>query len=83
MKIFPLGVGGAFTKSNYHNNYIIELDNKFLLIDAGTTLRNSLPAAGFNYFAIDTFVPFGCTICTELSAETSKPCTFLLTPATV
>ncbi|KGR78108.1 MBL fold metallo-hydrolase [Ureibacillus sinduriensis] len=53
MKIFPLGVGGAFTKSNYHNNYIIELDNKFLLIDAGTTLRNSLPAASFNYLAID------------------------------
>lgn len=53
MKICPLGVGGAFTKSNYHNNYIIELDEKFLLIDAGTTLRNSLPAAGFDYLAID------------------------------
>ncbi|HWK21596.1 MAG TPA: MBL fold metallo-hydrolase [Ureibacillus sp.] len=53
MKMCPLGVGGAFTKSNFHNNYIIELDKKFLLIDAGTTLRNSLPAAGYNYFTID------------------------------
>ncbi|MDN4495426.1 MBL fold metallo-hydrolase [Ureibacillus aquaedulcis] len=53
MKIFPLGVGGAFTKSNYHNNYIIEFDEKCLLIDAGTTLRTSLPAAGYDYLAID------------------------------
>ncbi|HWL11555.1 MAG TPA: MBL fold metallo-hydrolase [Ureibacillus sp.] len=53
MKICPLGIGGAFTKSNFHNNYIIELDKKFLLIDAGTTLRNSLPAAGYDYFTID------------------------------
>ena len=53
MKICPLGVGGAFTKSNFHNNYIIELDKKFLLIDAGTTLRNSLPAAGYNYLTMD------------------------------
>lgn len=49
MKIYPLGVGGAFTKSNYHNNYIIHLDEKCMLIDAGTTLRYSLPEAGFNY----------------------------------
>lgn len=49
MKIYPLGVGGAFTKSNYHNNYIIHLDEKYMLIDAGTTLRYSLIEAGFNY----------------------------------
>ncbi|MDI7744083.1 MBL fold metallo-hydrolase [Lysinibacillus fusiformis] len=53
MKICPLGVGGAFTKNNFHNNYIIELDEKFLLIDAGTTLRNSLPAAGYNYLSMN------------------------------
>lgn len=53
MKICPLGVGGAFTKSNYHNNYIIEADEKFLLIDAGTTLRNSLSAAGYDYLDLD------------------------------
>lgn len=49
MKIYPLGVGGAFTKSNYHNNYIIHLAGKCMLIDAGTTLRYSLREAGFNY----------------------------------
>lgn len=53
MKICPLGVGGAFTKNNYHNNYIIEVDEKFLLIDAGTTLRESLPAAGYSYLNLD------------------------------
>ncbi|RUL48268.1 MBL fold metallo-hydrolase [Lysinibacillus antri] len=53
MKIYPLGVGGAFTKTNYHNNYIMQLDEKYLLIDAGTTLRNSLSEAGFNYIDID------------------------------
>lgn len=53
MKICPLGVGGAFTKSNYHNNYIIELDGTFLLVDAGTTLRNSLPEAGYHYLSVD------------------------------
>ncbi|RHW31457.1 ribonuclease Z [Lysinibacillus yapensis] len=53
MKIIPLGVGGAFTKRHYHNNYIIQLDETFLLIDAGTTLRYSLPEAGFDYLAID------------------------------
>lgn len=53
MKIYPLGVGGAFTKTNYHNNYIMQLAEKYLLIDAGTTLRNSLSEAGFNYLNID------------------------------
>lgn len=53
MKICPLGVGGAFTKSNFHNNYIIELNEKCLLVDAGTTLRNSLPAAGYDYLSVD------------------------------
>lgn len=49
MKIIPLGVGGAFTKTSYHNNYIMQLDEKCMLIDAGTTLRYSLPEAGFHY----------------------------------
>lgn len=53
MKIYPLGVGGAFTKQNYHNNYIIELNKKYLLIDAGTTLRYSLQEAHFSYDVID------------------------------
>ncbi|BDH59893.1 MBL fold hydrolase [Lysinibacillus sp. PLM2] len=53
MKIIPLGVGGAFTKTSYHNNYIIQLDEKCILIDAGTTLRYSLLEAGFHYRDID------------------------------
>ncbi len=44
--VHPLGTGGAFTK-HYHNNYIIELGKRKLLVDAGTTLRYSLPAAGY------------------------------------
>lgn len=46
MKIKALGVNGAFTK-NYHNNYVFELGEEKLLVDAGTTLRYSLPAAGY------------------------------------
>lgn len=46
MKIKPLGVNGAFTKY-FHNNYVFELGDRKLLVDAGTTLRSSLPAAGY------------------------------------
>ncbi|MFP9126234.1 MBL fold metallo-hydrolase [Niallia sp. BSM11] len=46
IKVYPLGTGGAFTK-HYHNNYIFELGDRKLLVDAGTTLRFSLPAAGY------------------------------------
>lgn len=46
IKIIPLGVNGAFTKY-YHNNYVFELGDRKLLVDAGTTLRSSLPVAGF------------------------------------
>lgn len=53
MKISPLGVGGAFTKAFYHNNYIMHLDEKLLLIDCGTTLRFSLNEAGYEYRDID------------------------------
>lgn len=53
MKITPLGVGGAFTKTNYHNNYIMQLGEKLLLVDAGTTLRTSLFEAGYHYADID------------------------------
>jgi mRNA degradation ribonuclease J1/J2 len=53
MRILPLGVGGAFTERFYHNNYIFEWNGKRLLIDAGTTLRYSLPAAGFKATDID------------------------------
>lgn len=53
MKVTPLGVGGAFTKTNYHNNYIMQLGEKYLLVDAGTTLRTSLIEAGYHYKDID------------------------------
>lgn len=41
MNIKALGVNGAFTK-NYHNNFVFEIGNRKLLVDAGTTLRYSL-----------------------------------------
>lgn len=53
MKILPLGVGGAFTERFYHNNYMAEIGTKKLLIDAGTTLRESLKKAGYTYTDID------------------------------
>ena len=53
MKITPLGVGGAFTKTNYHNNYIMQIGEQLLLVDAGTTLRTSLVEAGYHYTDID------------------------------
>jgi hydroxyacylglutathione hydrolase len=53
MIIYPLGTGEAFTERYYHNNYVIELDGKRLLIDAGTTLRYSLKSAGFSVRDID------------------------------
>ncbi|AZV43543.1 hypothetical protein BAOM_2934 [Peribacillus asahii] len=46
IKIKPLGVNGAFTKY-YHNNYVFELGDRNLLVDAGTTLRYSLPEAEY------------------------------------
>lgn len=47
MKVIALGVGGAFTDRFYHTNYIVEIPGFRLLIDAGTTLRYSLGAAGY------------------------------------
>ncbi|WP_303984229.1 MBL fold metallo-hydrolase [Niallia circulans] len=46
IKIKALGTGGAFTK-HYHNNYVFELGDRKLLLDAGTTLRYSLNASGY------------------------------------
>lgn len=46
MKVIPLGVNRAFTKY-YHNNYVFELGERKLLVDAGTTLRYSLKEAGY------------------------------------
>ncbi|MEK4824534.1 MBL fold metallo-hydrolase [Niallia sp. FSL W8-0951] len=46
IKIKALGTGGAFTK-HYHNNYVFELGDRKLLLDAGTTLRYSLNESGY------------------------------------
>lgn len=55
--ITPLGTGGAFTKSLYHNNYVFSFYQTNLLIDAGTTLRYSLPESGFKETDItDVFI---------------------------
>lgn len=53
MRLIPLGVGGAFTERFYHNNYVAEIGTKKLLIDAGTTLRESMKKAGYDYVDID------------------------------
>lgn len=47
MRVIALGVGGAFTDRFYHTNYMVEIPGCRLLIDAGTTLRYSLLAAGY------------------------------------
>ena len=56
MNIYPLGVGGAFTRNYFHNNFVFELDGKRLLVDAGTTLRYSLKESGFTEKSIDYIV---------------------------
>jgi len=52
MIVYPLGVGSAFTQGYYHNNFLVELNDQKLLIDAGTTLRYSLKSAGFTESSI-------------------------------
>jgi hypothetical protein len=42
MIIVPLGVGGGLSKKYYHSNFLIDMDGKRLLLDAGTTVRYSL-----------------------------------------
>lgn len=49
MKIFPLGVGNAFTKRFYHNNFLFDFDGEAFLVDCGTSLRFSLKEAGIPY----------------------------------
>lgn len=47
MRVIALGVGGAFTDRFYQTNYLVEIPGCRVLIDAGTTLRYSLLAAGY------------------------------------
>ncbi len=53
MNVLPLGVGGAFSERFFHNNYVFKVNNKKLLVDAGTTLRYSLKEAQLNITDID------------------------------
>jgi ribonuclease BN (tRNA processing enzyme) len=54
MKIHFLGTGSAFTLKNFHSNYLIESNNKFLLIDAGSDIRFSLNNMKKSYKDIDS-----------------------------
>ena len=53
MLIKFLGTGSAFTLKNYQTNTIIELNNKKLLIDAGTDIRWALQEQELSYKDID------------------------------
>lgn len=53
MQIIPLGVGGAFTKKFYHNNYLLDFGDEKVVIDMGTSFmshgdyKGSLENAGY------------------------------------
>jgi len=49
MQLTFLGTGSAFCLKNYHPNYLIETNNKRMLIDAGGDIRFSLLNAGYSY----------------------------------
>jgi len=52
-KITFVGTGSAFTKYNFQSNTIITVNNKNLLIDAGSDIRFSLDKLGMSYKNID------------------------------
>ncbi len=54
MIVTPLGIGGAFSDRFFHNNYLFQLGDHNLLLDAGTTLRYSLKEAGFHHTQVDS-----------------------------
>ena len=56
MRVIALGVGGAFTDRFYQTNYLVEFPGCRVLIDAGTTLRYSLLAAGYTAQDINAVV---------------------------
>jgi len=51
--ITALGTGSAFTTENYQSNFIVEINNKKLLIDCGTDIRHSLKTAQMTSADID------------------------------
>lgn len=54
MKIVFLGAGAAFSSQNYQPNFIVEVDGKILLIDAGTDIRFSLKDSNYKITDIDS-----------------------------
>lgn len=53
MKFTFIGTGSAFTLKNYNTSFIIERNNKRLLIDCGTDIRFALNEVGLKYNNID------------------------------
>lgn len=54
MKIYPIGVGSAFSMKNWQTNLIVEQNGKKLLIDAGTDIRFELQEQKLSYKDIDS-----------------------------
>jgi len=53
MKLICLGTGSAFTENNYHSNFLLEADGKYLLVDCGSDIRFAMRDAGRSYKEID------------------------------
>jgi len=53
MKLICLGTGSAFTENNYHSNFLLEENGKYLLIDCGSDIRFAMRDAGYSYKQID------------------------------
>ena len=53
MKITALGTGSAFTLKNYQSNFLIERNDKKLLLDCGQDVRHPLNNLGLTYKDID------------------------------
>ena len=54
MEFTFLGSGNYFTTANFHSNILVRHNDQGLLIDAGSDLKRSLPAAGFTCKDVDT-----------------------------
>jgi ribonuclease BN (tRNA processing enzyme) len=48
-----IGTGSAFTMKNFQSNFLVEQNDKNILIDAGSDIRFSLAKQGFSYKNID------------------------------
>jgi ribonuclease BN (tRNA processing enzyme) len=53
MKLKFIGVGSAFAVDAFNSNMVLEVKGKRLLIDAGSDIKKSLPAAGLSHRDLD------------------------------